>query len=37
MDGTTCPPGTTAASVQVASDLRSRIESLPAATSKLDN
>ena len=36
-DGTTCPPGTTAASVQVASDLRSRIESLPAATSKLDN
>ena len=32
-------PGTapSAATVQVASDLRSRIESLPAATSKLDN
>jgi tetratricopeptide (TPR) repeat protein len=39
----TCPPvppgatAPTAAAVQVASDLRSRIEALPAATSKLDN
>jgi tetratricopeptide (TPR) repeat protein len=36
-DGAPCPPGTTAASMQIASDLRSRIEALPAATSKLDN
>jgi len=32
-----CPPGVTAASVLVASDLRTRIDALPAATSKLDN
>jgi tetratricopeptide (TPR) repeat protein len=32
-----CPPGVTAASVLVASDLRARIDALPAATSKLDN
>jgi hypothetical protein len=32
-----CPAGATTASVLVASDLRSRIDSLPAATSKLDN
>jgi tetratricopeptide (TPR) repeat protein len=33
----TCPPGATAASVLVASDLRSRMDALPAGTPKLDN
>jgi tetratricopeptide (TPR) repeat protein len=33
----TCPPGTTTASVLVASDLRSRMDALPAGTPKLDN
>jgi hypothetical protein len=33
----TAPSAPSAPTVQVASDLRSRIESLPAATSKLDN
>jgi tetratricopeptide (TPR) repeat protein len=32
-----CPPGTTTASVLVASDLRSRMDALPAGTPKLDN
>jgi tetratricopeptide (TPR) repeat protein len=36
-DAGPCPPGVTAASVLVASDLRTRIDALPAATTKLDN